>query len=139
MGCFVHDPNQNTELSEKPVIESLKSIKKQNVIRIGDIQDNQKGQDIIIPNHANDLLRNGHCDIISSMVAATMIIGDDFVKVVQDKCKEVGASCVEELGKELNPLVDKILIERMQALRPLETMKPNSSGKLQSKGKGTEL
>ena len=104
-------------------------------MEIGDIKDNQVGQDIIIPNHSNDLLRGGHCEIISSMAAAAMIIGDDFVKVVKNKCKEVGVGCVEEFGKKLNPLVDKILIKRMQALQPSETIKPNSSVNLRIKGK----
>jgi ankyrin repeat protein len=65
---------------------------------------------LIVPNH--DKLS---CDIVSSIVAGSVILGDTHTQHLKQQCSKKKTAVVE-LGKELNPQIDKANKRRLQRM-----------------------
>jgi len=99
----------------------------------------------IVPNYASQsTIIGGNCDMISAMVGASFLIGQDHVNGLRQRCSEIGENCVEILGKELNPKVDNILDQRLEYAKKLAApdtslSNPKLSGELKRETKEKEL
>jgi hypothetical protein len=71
---------------------------------------------VIIPNYASKTLA-GYCDVIGSMVAASLIIGDDHSQSLRKFCVENGANCVEKIGEKLTPKIDEVMKKKMSRIK----------------------
>jgi hypothetical protein len=60
---------------------------------------------------------SGYCDMISSMLSAALILGEEFCQDLRGYCVQQGRSCIVDLGKKLNPEVDKILKKRFDLVK----------------------
>ena len=121
-------PQKWKETNEKAII----AICQQNGIKINSINEH----DNII---ANDQL--GSCDTISSIVSASMIIGDDHSKKLADKCREFFSydgddkskilstnECIRHIGgDQLNKEVKIILEEKLKLIASKMKDKPSST------------
>jgi ankyrin repeat protein len=124
--CVINDPEQHELKIYKEFIESFAKnsgikIKISNKdYRVSDngkkIADGLGRGGVIIPNYKTQSM-SGYCDMISSMVSAALILGEEFCQDLRGYCVQQGRSCIVDLGKKLNPEVDKILKKRFDLVK----------------------
>ena len=134
-----HDPNSispynyfRPEEDKQTNEEAIKAICKQNGIKIKSIKEHEN---IIV----NDRL--GSCDTISSIVSASMVIGDDHSQKLAKKCRDYFSydkndkskilstdGCISHIGgDELNKKVKIILEEKLKLIESKIKEKPSST------------
>lgn len=90
----IYDSN---EITSSEFIKTINEVLKKSGIKIF----NKVSQEpVIVPNIATEYKNEGSCDLASSFNAAYLLKGQEFVKSLRQKCKEIDDDCVINLVEE---------------------------------------